>query len=365
MAFDPTLPYSSVETAGGFQCNLQSGSYWSKIIPYPSVTLPSGYIDPSASPVKWGDSLGTLLIRPDGTSVLNGSVTLTNQQTIAGFVPANLTQDVITKYAASTGPNQSIVIGARRQLQYNSAQSLNGTGHTSAAIDWYIQNGLGDPGLAIALEVKGEVFSAASITSMTLLESQLSVNFGVISAYRGVDTQIIGNNGTLVNAFMFTPNVPSTMVGTIGTYIGFYQTAITINNPLGTKLTGTGLQASYSFKNDDPNLPIASSAPIIDRSVNAGSASTTGFTLAIPIRTSFYYIYLSGTAIGGAGTITIPAVTLSDDGQEITIFTRDAIATVTMSFGGKANYGNVTSLAAFQTVKFKYFDALGVWQRLA
>lgn len=113
MPFDPNLPFASVETAGGFQCNLQTGAFWSKYPPYGSVTLPAGYLDPSAIPVRWADAAGTLIVRPDGTfaSIGGGSGTwgaiagtLSNQADLQAALNAKAGTAVFTNVAAGIVP---------------------------------------------------------------------------------------------------------------------------------------------------------------------------------------------------------------------------------------------------------------------
>lgn len=66
MPFVGTLPYASVESADGFQANLQGGVLYSRNPPFAVVTIPP-YLDPSSIPVRYANAAGTQIILPNGT----------------------------------------------------------------------------------------------------------------------------------------------------------------------------------------------------------------------------------------------------------------------------------------------------------
>lgn len=276
----------------------------------------------------------------------------TDATTATGITYPSL-QFLIQHFNPTSSPTGAIRFAAISRYEYESSQSNSGAGHHVAQLDWYVQQGTGNPNLAFAHEAKFDNEVAATITTGVGSESQLASNAGTITSFYGGRSRVTGNAGTISNFYGYQVAV-SANSGTVGTVVGFNFSDLT---------SITGITAKYSFLNQDADAPALSAAPIIDQSITYASPSATGFTVNIGARKQI--ALLTPAAAYAAGTINFPPKASLYDSQTAEITCSQAVTAVTWGANGAAFVLNGPSgLTAGQTVRFRYFGTIDWWVRV-
>lgn len=95
--------------------------------------------------------------------------------------------------------------------------------------------------------------------------------------------------------------------------------------------------------------------------------AATGFSVSVSPVTNGASMFLLLTPLAGyaAGTIVLPAQSTLQDGQEILVFTTQAVTTLTISLNGAiAALGAPTTLAANATFRLRYDGVYKTWYRI-
>ena len=96
------------------------------------------------------------------------------------------------------------------------------------------------------------------------------------------------------------------------------------------------------------------------------SPNATGFGVAVAPATAGANVHLLLTPLAGyaAGTVTLPALASSFDGQEVLVTCTQAVATLTVSGNGATVNGAPTSLAANGFFRLRFDQVNASWYRI-
>jgi hypothetical protein len=234
-------------------------------------------------------------------------------------------------------------------MRYDTTQSNSGAGHAGGAVDWYEQVGTGNPGLAIAHEAKFENNNAsATITSGKGQEVQLSANLGTLSGYQGVVSQVLSNAGTISACILYDADI-SGNAGTISTLYGFYFHDLSAIS---------GITSKTSFRNDDPNAPIRSLAPVVVSATQRASP-TAGQTVTVSANKDRLILTPAGTL--ATLTILLPAAATLSDGAFFEVQTSQVITSLTWTCSGAAFILAPASLAIAKGVTIRWDSTNTAW----
>jgi hypothetical protein len=304
---------------------------------------------------------------PDTDSLVEGTTNLYfTPARISGLLPRGLVEDVDTsfnsgmnspalsylvqQYLPSQAPDQAVRFTSIRRYEYESAFNNSGTGRHVAGLDWYVQQGTGNPHLAVAHTATLDNEAAATITTAVGSEARLDSNTGTIPNFVGYRAKITSN------------------AGIVGTFTG-HQVQVTNNTGTLTSLVGyefpdlSSLLPStdrVAYSNLDPLAPILSVAPIIDQSIAYASPSISGFIVTVPACKQI--LLLTPVEDYSAGTIVFPAQTTLYDGQTLEIFCTKTLSGVAWDANGAAFiYSPPTEINPSRPLRFRYYQANDWW----
>lgn len=110
-------------------------------------------------------------------------------------------------------------------------------------------------------------------------------------------------------------------------------------------------------------LGVASSAPLTTQYA-APNATDFGVQIAPPANGASVYLLLTPAAGYAAGAITLPAVALCVDGQELLVACTQAVTTLTVAGNGATVNGAPTTLAANAFFRLRFDGVFGAWYRV-
>jgi hypothetical protein len=289
----------------------------------------------------------------DGVTLYGGGLVENTDTTFSSGITYPTISFEIQRFLPSEVPSQSIRFTSIRRYEYESAFSNSGIGHCVAGLDWYAHQGAGNPHLAYAHESKIDNETTATITTAVGSESQLSSNAGTITNLLGFNSRITGNAGT-VDSF-------------VGYSVGITSNSGTINSITGYEFADLGPIAPGATRaaiiNRDPGAPILSAGPVIDQSITYASPAVEGFSTTVP--SGKQVMLMTPAAAYSAGTINMAVKTSVHDGQTIEITSTQSVGAVTWGANGATFvYGGPASIAAGQTIRFRYFLVLDWWIRI-
>jgi len=226
------------------------------------------------------------------------------------------------------------------------APAITGTGHVIGALGRVTNNNTTTPiGLAIGTEGKIDNSTATSaITTAISLDANLDSNFGTLSTWYGVYSDLASNNGTISAAIGYGVNVENNL-GTIPIYIG-YQFGTLSSQTITTAVYGyyfannpSITAAKWTIYVNDATAIIQTLGPI----VTSGKTTTATFQLDTGTKTA--------TAAAGAATlnkasgkITTESLTTPPGAAYTLTLTNSAIAAADTVFVSLANGSNSAGL---------------------
>jgi len=127
------------------------------------------------------------------------------------------------KYQPGSAPAGTLVVPARRTLDYATAENLTGGGHVVAGLDHAILSGAGNPNLAISHESKLTVSGAASVLLAIGSEHNVNItNAGAdVSSLQGFRSSLSSNLGNVDVWIPHGVNVDSN-AGTVGVVLAYH-----------------------------------------------------------------------------------------------------------------------------------------------
>ncbi len=272
-----------------------------------------------------------------------GLVEDTDTTTTSGLTNPTI-QFLLQKYTATASFVGAMRFTSIRKYEFNSEES-NGTGGVhGAGLDWYEHNGSGNPNMAMAHKAKVDILNETIVSNVVISESDVSVVEGAaVDNLYGHRSRLVLADGMISYYYGYRPSIEAG-TGTVTYFTGF-------EFPDLSAFTNTKRTA---FHNKDAFASIVSAGPIVDSSTDYYSPTNSGFTYTIPDNKT--WLMLSPTIdINDGCTINLPNKDNIPNGQVIEITTARVIYGITWGGRGATVLGAPTSMAAYQTVRFKHF----------
>jgi len=139
------------------------------------------------------------------------------------------------------------------------------------------------------------------------------------------------------------------------------------------QLSAGDLAVIQSYENGDTRaVPMSVLAAFLSERISVpggmvtqyAAPSATGFSVALTSDSASRWLVLTPSAAFATGTVTLPAVGSSVDGQEVLITSSQSIATLTVLGNGASVIGAPTTILSSAPFRMRYDGVTATWYRV-
>lgn len=294
-----------------------------------------------------------------GGGVVGPGNTVTRTSTLPGANTIEVADTVTANLTLAGNVTTEVAIARVSQVQFFGGGNMNGGSHAVGSFNYVFHAANGNTmAMAIGAECSLGLAAGATITRGNSILATINgmAATSVLSLWVGLNSSPtnVSSGASIPRSEGFRYEIlPGSMLGAITLSIGAY---------IADSSTVTGAPKRQGFVNDDAGAPNKSKNPWIDSSFSALSP-TNGGTTVIPPLTGLIVLNSGGTI--ASNTISLPANTVMEDGQEISFFNVAQITTITgYTTPGATPLGLPSTLAAGSFFKIKYAAAGPYWLRV-